>query len=347
VATQMELSLKHAATQVSGCRECQSLALVMEGSRDTTCVRCEQVGDLLSMVAELKEEVARLRSIRECEREINWWSHPLPSLRRARQMEASRGEAPLPSCHQAEGGDPRDGGGWMQIPAQRSRRILSRPTSPPQVPLHNRYEALELEGQEDEDTDSDPSKGMTGGNQSAPRIKPATGKKKRRVIVIGNSLRRGTEGPICRPDPSHGEVCCLPGARIRDITRKLPRLVKASHYYPLVVVQVGSDVVAERRTKTIKRDFRELGRLLEGSGAQAVFSSIPSVAGRHTERNRKTQLINTWLRGWCQQWNFGVFSHGAVYMAPGLLETDGVHLLQRGKRILAQELAGLIERALN
>jgi len=34
-------------------------------------------------------------------------------------------------------------------------------------------------------------------------------------------------------------------------------------------------------------------------------------------------------------------------MAMGLLATDGVQLSQRGKRILAHELAGLIEKALN
>ena len=78
-----------------------------------------------------------------------------------------------------------------------------------------------------------------------------------------------------------------------------------------------------------------------------MFSSIPLVAGRRTERNRKSHLINAWLRGWCQWWNFVFFDHGAVYMAPGLLETDGVHLSQQRKRILVQDLAGLVERALN
>jgi len=63
------------------------------------------------VVAELKEEVERLRSIRECEREMDWWSHSLPSLR-PRQQEAAPQEAedPLPSCHQAERGDLRDRG---------------------------------------------------------------------------------------------------------------------------------------------------------------------------------------------------------------------------------------------
>ena len=62
-------------------------------------------------------------------------------------------------------------------------------------------------------------------SQTAPRITTASTKKKRRVIVIGDSLLRGTEGPICRPDPSHREVCCLPGARVRDVAKKLPGLV--------------------------------------------------------------------------------------------------------------------------
>jgi len=78
-----------------------------------------------------------------------------------------------------------------------------------------------------------------------------------------------------------------------------------------------------------------------------VVSSIPSVAGKSTERDRETHLINRWLRDWCCWWNSGFFDHGEVYMTPGLLATDGVQLSRRGKRILAHEVAGLIERALN
>jgi len=85
VETQTEAIHKDTAVQVSGCRECLSLALVPEGSRDNGCVRCDQINDLLSLVAELKEEVERLR---ECESEINWWSCTLPSLR-PRQQEAA------------------------------------------------------------------------------------------------------------------------------------------------------------------------------------------------------------------------------------------------------------------
>ena len=117
------------------------------------------------------------------------------------------------------------------------------------------------------------------------------------VIVVGDSLLRGTEGPVCRPDPTHREVCCLPGAWVRDITRKLPDLVCPSHYYPLVIIQAGRDEIADRSLKAIKSDFRGLGWLLDGVGVQEMFSSILSVVGRDTEQTRKAQMINTHLRG--------------------------------------------------
>ena len=53
------------------------------------CVRCEQVDGLVCLVAELKEDVERLRAIRECEQEIDWGSNPLPGLK-----ERHRGETP-------------------------------------------------------------------------------------------------------------------------------------------------------------------------------------------------------------------------------------------------------------
>ncbi|KAK4831120.1 hypothetical protein QYF61_015423 [Mycteria americana] len=59
VATQMELPRKHAVVQVSGCRQCLGLSLFTHGSRVDSCVKCDQVNDLLCMVAELQEEVER------------------------------------------------------------------------------------------------------------------------------------------------------------------------------------------------------------------------------------------------------------------------------------------------
>jgi len=80
-----------------------------------------------------------------------------------------------------------------------------------------------------------------------PHISTTSKRKKRWLIVVGDPFLRGTEGPVCWADPPHREVCCLPGAWVRDITRKPPSLVRPSHYYPSLLFHVGGDEVAVRR----------------------------------------------------------------------------------------------------
>ena len=92
VVTQMEGLHRNVAVLVSDCRECLSLLLPGEGSRDFVCVRYEQVDELLSLVVELKEEVKRLRTIRVCEWEIDLWSDSL-----ACQREGCQGDTPQKS----------------------------------------------------------------------------------------------------------------------------------------------------------------------------------------------------------------------------------------------------------
>lgn len=58
--------------QVSDCRKCQSLTLLLEGSREKSCMRCDHVDNLLSLVAELEEEGERLRSVGDSEKELSW-----------------------------------------------------------------------------------------------------------------------------------------------------------------------------------------------------------------------------------------------------------------------------------
>ena len=82
-AAQTELRWEHAATQVSGRGVCPALMPVPDGSSG----RCAQVEELLRLVTELWEEMSRLRSIRECERERDYWNHTLPSPRQAQQAD--------------------------------------------------------------------------------------------------------------------------------------------------------------------------------------------------------------------------------------------------------------------
>lgn len=64
-----------------------------------TCVPCEQVNNLLSLVADLKEEFERLCIIRECDRKLDWWNQALLSLKQSEQLRENHDtESSLPSC---------------------------------------------------------------------------------------------------------------------------------------------------------------------------------------------------------------------------------------------------------
>lgn len=100
--------------QTHSCPECFSLLVVPGGVGKEACLRYEQVNDLLSLVAELREEVERLRSIRGSEREVGWWSSALLSLREAHQDS----EDSYASHSQAIEGPLVDEGEWKWVPAQ-------------------------------------------------------------------------------------------------------------------------------------------------------------------------------------------------------------------------------------
>lgn len=70
-------------------------------------------------------------------------------------------------------------------------------------------------------------------------------------------------------------------------------------YYPLLVVQFGSDDVDKKGARVIKKDCKALGGLVDRTGVQAAFCSVPSAAEMNDERNRQTHITNKWFKGYC------------------------------------------------
>ncbi|RMC01167.1 hypothetical protein DUI87_22258 [Hirundo rustica rustica] len=346
VCGQVEPSKRDASVQTRSCPECLSSSVVSGGVVDEMCLWGKQVNNL-SLVARLREKVESLRRIKESEREIDWWCSTLPSLRETHQDS----EDSFASHSQGIEGHLVDEGEWKLVPAWGgSTKNSSRPPSPSQVPVQNRYEALDLERQTDDLDDLEvnylPSEPPSY-DSSVRWISTSNIKKKRRVVVVGDFLLRGTEVPIFHPDPSHWEVCCLPGAWVQNITERLPGQSEPSDDYPLLILQAGSDEIEKRNVKAIKRDFQALGQVVDKTGAQVVFCSVPFVAEKSDERNRRTQIINKWLKGWCHRQNFRFFDHGTTFAAPALLEPDGIHLSVKGRKFLVHEMAELVERVLD
>ncbi|XP_035745204.1 uncharacterized protein LOC118451757 [Egretta garzetta] len=128
VATQTESppKQKHAAVQVVGHRECLSLSAVPENGKDSGCLKCEQLDDLLCLVAELKEEVekgvrweiTKRGSKRITKREPHWVLRSLLGLRAQGTILGSV----LPKGRRARGQGRRAGGGKLDCWGRQASR---------------------------------------------------------------------------------------------------------------------------------------------------------------------------------------------------------------------------------
>ena len=134
---------------------------------------------------------------------------------------------------------------------------------------------------------------------------------------------------------------------MRDVARIITHLIKPSNYSPLLVFHIGNEEVGKRSPRVIKRDFRALGRLLKGSGAQVVFSSVLSVGDWDPHKRKRVDTLNEWHCEWCCAQGFGYYGLGCSLEQGGMLRADGSRLTRRATNILGNKLSGLVSRALN
>jgi len=161
-STRMELTRTETSVPAVGRSQCPDPS---PGAKVSPCRRCAQAEDLLRQVAELQETVTRLRTIRGVEIEIGrWFQNCVPVA------DTTENEAP-----------------WTLV-THKSRTLLHPP--PSSTTTKHRYEDLTA-------TDTH-EHGLQGETIAAARS--GYRKKKQRALVVGDSLLRGSEVSICRPD---------------------------------------------------------------------------------------------------------------------------------------------------
>lgn len=139
------------------------------------------------------------------------------------------------------------------------------------------------------------------------------------MIVVGDSLLRATEAPICQPDAHSRGVCCLPGACIRDVIEKLPSLVESTDYYLLLLFHVDTHTYSNttrNSLRSVKKTYRALGEVVRDSEVQVFFSSILLVKGKDFERASGLWQINDWLWDWCHTQGFSYLEGGTQFENP-------------------------------
>jgi len=346
------------------CYACGMFMFLPEYINSYICSKCKMISLLEEKVRKLEARLSTLKNIRELEAFLDTEHQTMLSKRHA-------GDEPVHDISEEVESEGQKGDAWRNV-TQRSRRPREQSLN---LELQNRFEVLSLindgeqqEQEEDkwivldgcmgdapkdkicsdtEETDSQSSENFQTIVDDSPWRVASGRPQKRRVVVVGDSLLRGTEAIVCGPDKMSREVCCLPGAKIRDVTERLTRLVKPTDRNPFLLVHVGTNDTARHSLQKIRRDFEDLGRKLKDLGTQVVISSLLPVKGRGPGRERKIVEVNNWLRKWCRQERFGFLDHGLWFHEDGLLARDGLHLTSVGRNIFAKRLANLIRRALN
>ncbi|XP_073198747.1 uncharacterized protein [Lepidochelys kempii] len=278
---------------------------------DFVCTKCKLVSILEEKIEGLEQQITTLRCIRETEDFLDKSQDMLLRAQSSKDLEqvAQRSQEASEEA-------------WQHVTSRRRRGNVRVPATRTQVT--NRFHVLSTGTIAESGPDD-----MSGGRKQketplvgrhemhCPEMggsTTTTPKRRRRVVVVGDSLLQGTESSICRPDRENREVCCLPGAKIRDVTERLPRLIKPSDRYPFLLLHVGTNDTAKNDLERITADYMALGRRIKEFEAQVVFSSILPVEGKCLGRDRRIVEVNEWLRRWCRREGFGFFDHGMCSM---------------------------------
>lgn len=113
-------------------------------------------------------------------------------------------------------------------------------------------------------------------------------------------------------------------------------------FYPLPVVQADSNESTERHLRAIKRDFRCPRMLMNSAGVQYLFSGTQ---GYWEDWKNPSDKYMAKMQMPLQE--FWLFRPRTSLLSSWPSAVGEIHLGQGDKRILSQELSGLINKALN
>eukprot|EP00061_Rhincodon_typus_P007938 g30107.t1 len=122
-------------------------------------------------------------------------------------------------------------------------------------PLNNRRTTLDTVGANDlSGTSSSSQVSGTVTSSEAPRERVQSD----RAILIGDSIVRGTDRKFCGRRTEARMVCCLPRARVKDVSERLQNILKVFGKLPEAIVHIRINDVARQRDGVLRNEYREL-----------------------------------------------------------------------------------------
>lgn len=171
----------------------------------------------------------------------------------------------------------------------------------PAMPLQKYFTALDCRGRTNCVTVDSNANWAT-----FPSILNSATKKVLWVIVIGVSLLWQVEAPICQPDLISIEACCISGAHIRNITKRLPSFVQSTDNYPHGHQLLSG--ASQSCHEGLQNPLSNCKVLFK----HTVFSLILPVKGKGFERAIWIWQISACLQDWCYSQGFGFLDHSSL-----------------------------------
>ena len=222
------------------------------------------------------------------------------------------------------------------------REVKSQEPQP--LNLCNRFEVLATSVDGKNDCEKDEKTAGSTRVQGAA----ATEKSKRNVVVIGDSVVKGIDTVLCDQDKEYRRLCCLPGARVQDVSSGLQRNLEWEGENPVVVVHVGANDIDKTGTKDLQREYEELGNKLKSRTNKVVISGLLPEPRANWRRVNRIKETNAWLKDWCGRNGFEFMGHWHQYLGRwDLYRWDGLRLNRAGTRVLANRITRAVDRALN
>ncbi|XP_056375946.1 uncharacterized protein LOC130273348 [Hyla sarda] len=325
-------SMLENAVQCTSCSMYAILEQQFEGAY--CCARCVLVVRLEAQILHLEGRLATMRSINNMERSLLLTEQALSGI----------------EVGEDSGTELQDSQAVSWVTVRKRGRGKSVREASPELAHPNKFARLADEGDaitELAELQQDTASDRQGGVCSSKEGGRSTGQA-RQVLVVGDSIIRGTDRAICHKDRDRRTVCCLPGARVRHIADRVDRLLGGAGEDPAVMVHIGTNDKVRGRWSVLKNDFRDLGRKLKARTSKVVFSEILPVPRATPERQREIREVNKWLRSWCRKEGFGFMENWADFaVGYRLYRRDGLHLNGEGAALLGEKMARRVEECLN
>ena len=88
-------------------------------------------------------------------------------------------------------------------------------------------------------------------------------------------------------------VCCLPGARVRDVSDRVHSILKWEGDQPDAMVHIGTNDVGRKSEEVLKSEYRELDRKLKSRTPRVIISGLLPVPSASEGRSRMLGRMNT------------------------------------------------------